>query len=70
MIRNIILGIDIILVIAVLTLTLQVIVHMKNSEGKKVEEVRNYVEPRIQILKILTIILIVLGIFSAIYNAI
>ena len=69
MIRNIVFGIGVILLVAVITLTPQVIVHSKYTDGDK-EEVRNYIEPRIKVLKILTIILVVLGIFVTVYNAI
>ncbi len=70
MIRYIILGIDIILLIAFLFLSIQVIFYLKKNEGKKVKELDNYLKPRIKILKVLTIILVILGIFVVIYNAI
>ncbi len=67
--KNIVLIVDIILIIIVLILTIDVIIYLKKSDNKKNEEVSKYVNPRITVLKIITIVLMILGIFISIYNA-
>ena len=68
-IRYILLVIDLLIIIPIIILSIDVVIFIKKSEGKKVDLVSKYLNPRIKILKILSIILTIIGIVTVIINA-